>query len=49
MGYALVLAWVSGWGISPRTVRTLALLDGSWVVGTAAMLALVGKEFSLPA
>jgi hypothetical protein len=49
MGYALVLAWVSGWGISPRTVRTLALLDGSWVVGTAAMLALAGKEFSLPA
>ncbi len=46
MGYAVGLAWISGRGPSPRTGRTLALLDAFWVIGSAAMLAAFGREFS---
>ena len=46
MAYAVVLAWISGRGPGQRTGRTLALLDASWVVGSAAVLAVVGRDFS---
>ena len=46
MGYAVALAWISGRAVSPRTGQTLALLDASWVIGTSAVLAVVGKDFS---
>ncbi|GAB3257872.1 hypothetical protein GCM10027448_28020 [Nocardioides dilutus] len=46
MAYAVVLAWITGRGPGRRTGQTLALLDASWVLGSAAVLAVVGKDFS---
>ncbi len=46
MGYAVVLAWICRQGLTQRTGRTLALLDASWVLGSAAVLVVVGKDFS---
>ena len=49
MGYAVGLAWISGRGPNPQTGQTLALLDASWVLGSAAVLAVVGKDFGVAA
>jgi hypothetical protein len=46
MGYAVVLAWISSRGPSPRTGQKLAMLDAAWVIGTAVAVAVLGRNFS---
>jgi hypothetical protein len=46
VGYAAMLARAAHQGVTRSTGRIIAGLDGAWVVGTVAVLALAGDRFS---
>jgi hypothetical protein len=46
VGYGLLLAWASGRGVTGESGRVVAALDAAWVVGTVAVLAALGSEFT---
>lgn len=46
VGYAVLLAWASGRGVTGEAGRTVAALDAIWVLGTVAVLAAFGAQFT---
>jgi hypothetical protein len=46
VGYALLLAWLSGRGVTGEAGRVVAALDVAWVLATVAVLAVFGSEFT---
>ena len=46
VGYAVLLAWASGRGITAEAGRVVAALDAGWVLGTVGVLALLGSVFT---
>ncbi|MEQ6900352.1 hypothetical protein [Nocardioides sp. YIM 152588] len=48
VGYALLLAWASGRGLTAEAGRAIAALDAAWVAGTAVLLGIAGTSFTGP-